>query len=58
MSDSYNTEHALIELAEKLEAEAASLREAAGILRVLRDANHHQEEIKAAKERAKDWLKR
>ena len=56
MTTSYSTEVALIELAESLDREARLLTEAAAVLKVLRESQQHQAEIKAAKERARGWL--
>jgi hypothetical protein len=57
MSSSYNTECQLRQLAEKLSAEANSLFDAADVLRILREAGEHYQEIAAAKSRAQSWIK-
>ena len=57
MSSSYGAESSLRELASKLHDEAYDLEKAADVLKVLRDSEEHQAEIKSAKSWAKDWMK-
>lgn len=58
MGESYGAEERLRELASKLRQEADELEQAADVLRTLRDSDEHVEEIKAAKEWAKSWMRR
>lgn len=61
MSDSQGCESELIKIAEALEAQAAELRQAAEVLRLLRDEHYVKatnERIASAKLWAKNWMGR
>lgn len=58
MSSSYSCETKLREMALDLHNQAYELEQAADVLRTLRENEHLKEEIKCAKNWAKDWMKR
>lgn len=57
MSGSWNSENELRAIAEKLRHEADDLERCADTLKVLREYECHEPQVRAAKERARAWLK-
>ena len=57
MSSSYNTEKYLKDLIAELYGSIAELEEALKIIEILNHAEGLREQVKSAKNRAKEWMK-